>query len=197
MFSLHTDSDESNYQSYSPTGGSDYGAGSRSGSQSPSGLTENNNAGPSAIPSVSGTRKRRAQLSPINLITSTSSESDELNNEPTTSGSTPNSDEESSTHMPRTISRSNDPHDKRMRLTSSSSTSSTASLLSLINDGSQFSLTSSDSYCDLSDLELGQNTPVCLMSHNEISMLLILEHKIQSSSSCRHSNCRWRVSIVR
>jgi hypothetical protein len=167
MFSLPADPDEpTSYQSYSPA---EYSADSRSGSQSPLGLAEGSSAAPTAIGSSLGssknTRKRRAQLLPINLVTANASEADELSTElPSTSNSTPSSDEESSNHhLPRAISKSSDPHDKRIRLTSSSSTSSTASLLSLISEGSQSALITSDSYNDLADSEFGQSTPVCFL----------------------------------
>jgi hypothetical protein len=161
MFSLPSDTDEAaTYQLYSPTPVSDYGGDSRSGSQSP-GL--DSAAGPSAsVPSLRSTknsRKRRAQLSPINLANpAPGAEADELSNDSPTS-STQVSDEESSGHKPRAISNRSDPLDKRIRLTSSSSTSSTNSLPSLTSYGSQLSLRSVDSYCDLNDLD--QTTPVC------------------------------------
>lgn len=159
MFSLPNETDEPTFHSYSPTPVSDYGGDSRSGSQSP-GLSDNV-AGPSVsappLRSTKNSRKRRAQLSPINLASSTTSaEADELSNDSPTS-STHVSDEEFSGHKPRAISNTNDQHDKRMRLNSSSSTSS--SISSLVSHGSQISLRSVDSSCDLFDLE--QSTPVC------------------------------------
>lgn len=164
MFTISTDPDESSsYHSYSPTLDSEFGADSRSASSSPSGLIESTTTEPSSTntshASTKNTRKRRAQLQPINLVSSSRNSNYELANDiPTTSGSQSNSDEESSNHLPRSIAQSNDLHDKRIRLTSSSSTSSTASLLSLIGEGNQ--LASADSYHDLADSEFGQNTPV-------------------------------------
>ena len=153
MFSLPNDTDEATFHSYSPTPVSDYGGNSRSGSQSPL-----NAAGPSAtapsLRSTKNSRKRRAQLSPINLNNpAPGAEADELSNDSPTS-STQVSDEESNGHKPRTIINRSDPLDKRIRLASSSSTSSSNSLPSY---GSQLSLGSVDSYCDLAELD--QATP--------------------------------------
>lgn len=164
MFSLSSDSDEpSTYQSYSLQSGSDYsGTDSRSGSQSPSELTDQ--AGPSltgssSLPNLKNPRKRRAQLPSINLAGAVATnEIDELPQSklpPSTSASI----EESTGHLSRPTSLTNDPFDKRMRLTSSSSTSSTASLLSLVSEGSQGSLLAqADSFYEPSFAE-GQITP--------------------------------------
>ncbi|KAI6191778.1 Protein kinase domain-containing protein [Aphelenchoides bicaudatus] len=157
MFSLASESDEaSTYHTYSPTPVSEYGGDSRSGSQSP-GLSEaaSTSAPAPSLRSTKNPRKRRAQLSPINLANPAPHvETDESNDSPTNSGSAPGSDEESNGHKSRAISDLNDPLDKRIRLTSSSSNASTASLLSLGSTyGSQQSLTSIDSCFDPSDLD--------------------------------------------
>lgn len=198
MFSLSNETDETtNFHSYSPA---EYSGDSRSGSQSPSNLTEAIPAGSSGTSSSSsrptkGSRKR--QLPPIDL--DGGSKSDELNNDsPTTSGSASVSDEESSSgHKSRFISTSNDPRDKRLRLTSFSSTSSTASLLSLGSDsGSQLSLASSDSYHDFAELDgyrsdsvcFGQ-TPVCLCNRNHNRCSWISERKAFATQKWHNSYC--------
>jgi hypothetical protein len=113
--------------------------------------------------STINSRKRRAQLSPINFANpAPNAEADELSNDSPTS-SNHVSDEETHKHKPRAISNTSDPLEKRSRLTSSSSTSSSLSLPSLVSYGSQLSLRSVDSYCDLNDLE--QTAPVCLGFH--------------------------------
>jgi serine/threonine protein kinase len=173
MFTLASDSDEaSTYQSYSlPSGSDDSGSESRSGSQSPSELTDQ--AGPSLTSSSSITnfknpRKRRAQLPSINLAGAVAPiEADEIQQSKSKlPPSTSTSIEEPSGHLSRPTSLTNDLSDKRIRLTSSSSTSSTASLLSLVSEGSQgsrqgssLSLAQADSFCEPSFVECGQITP--------------------------------------
>jgi hypothetical protein len=92
-------------------------------------------------------------LTRINLANGT--DTDESDNPSTSSGNQPTESDGSSTKL------STDQLDKRIRLTSLSSSASSASLFSLSSEGSQTSLNVADSCYDVAEQEYGQNTPVC------------------------------------